>query len=143
MKLSGCINNYRHCYNLSLDFGFFTMYPTVIDKQYFGNFQFLDESGNISKKNKDYLFFKYLLTNENKVLSVSFMDSDLVNKSIKDGELVGVVSVKDVPEESNSKSETIRVEPMITDSSENIINFIKSKDLENLFTDIMTFRKVN
>lgn len=116
-----------HEIDLSIGVSIYTMYPTVIDGRYFANIQVLDESGKNIEENGEYYFSTYSLTNENKVLSVAFLNSELVKKSIKDGELVGVIS--DIPK--------------ITDSSENIINFIKSKELEKLFSNIMIFRKVD
>lgn len=133
----------EHKDDLSLDFGLFTMYPTVIDKVSFGNFQFLDETGNISKENDGYMFFKYSLNKENNKLSVAFMNADLVDKSVADGELVGVVPGEVISESPDTKTKLVSTITKISDSSKNIINFIKSKDLEKLFSNIMTFRKAN
>lgn len=116
-----------HEIDLSIDVSIYTMYPTVIDERYFANIQVLDESGKNIDENGGYYLLTYSLTDDKKVLSVAFMNSELVKKSIKYGELVGVIS--DIQK--------------ITDYSENIINFIKSKHLEKLFSNIMIFRKVD
>lgn len=145
----------------SLELRPLTMFPTVIERNFFMNVRFLNEKGAMTKDAEDYIFVKYDFPESNN-LSISMMNFKEVASAIEQGDIFGIIpkrNVYELDEKSKGKSaddifqsalreddtngrSVISGAPKITDRSENIVKYIESADLGKLFPGPIILRKI-
>ena len=131
-----------------LDYTVFTMFPTIVNNNNFLNIKAEEVFENLPPEKAGYIFARYELTgNDN--LSVDYMDGDQFAKAIQSGRLQGEITYrKSVVPESSGKERQVeerkRIDCVrITDTPENILNFIKNSSLDVLFPDGIKLKRPN
>lgn len=124
--------------------GLARMFPTVINGDRYMNVmwrELTDDYSSNPDRYPTYYFYKYQFLPENALKLWSFSATpvrEAINKGIIKGRLP---SYKDP--ETNLPVAVFPDEPVITDSSKNIVNFFQSIEDDELFELIGTFRKID
>jgi hypothetical protein len=110
----------------------YAMFPTVIDNMQYMNIFFDDVSKGIPKEIKGYYFARYDLK-DNKTLLFYSITPKVAEDAIKSGRLKGIIKYKAAPGNGAKKTDNSPYCVTITDTSENIIKFIRESDPKVLF----------
>jgi hypothetical protein len=108
----------------------YDFYPTAIGKNTFANVVVTKPDGHISS-HKAYTFIRYSLS-ENRVLKMWSMSSEFIFGAVKSGKLQG-----------STLSQDKDPDVVLSDSSDNLVKFIKSADLDKLFTNETVLTKIS
>ncbi len=111
------------------------MFPTKIKNNNYMSVEFKENTDDIPKDHLGYYFAKYIISNNGKLV-ISFMDTRKIIEAIEAGKLKGKITYREIhaPDKKDQKSRTVD-SAKLTDSSENIIEFIRKTDDSILFPD--------
>ncbi len=126
-----------------IDFAQFTMFPTIIDNEYYMNLQVKESSIDFPNSKNLYIIVKYKI-NKTNTLSLFLIDEDKVKDSIKKGDLKGNIPDYSLKKNGDSDKKFIVLNNFIeiTDSSHNIAEYIKLVDSNKIFKLIGKFTKM-
>jgi len=109
----------------------YDLFPTVIGKHTFLNVRMIgkDEHG---RPLKGYYIVRYSISSR-QVLSMWPLSNEAAAEAVQDGKLKGIIHNQDLPEISAHSD----VDVTLQDTSANLVRFIQSHDLDDVFDDKM------
>lgn len=123
----------EHMKNGTLSTSRSIMFPAKIDNNNYMSVQFNENTDNIPKDHLGYYFAKYIISDNGRLI-ISFMDTGKIIEAIEAGKLKGQIKYREIqsPDNKDQKSRSAD-SAKLTDSSENIIEFIRKTDDSILF----------
>lgn len=134
----------EHMKNGTLSTSRSIMFPAKIDNNNYMSVQFNENTDDIPKDHLGYYFAKYIISDNGRLI-ISFMDTGKFIEAIEAGKLKGQIKYREIQAPDNKDQENRSVDSAkLTDSSENIIEFIRKTDDSILFpvTEKHEFKKL-
>lgn len=128
----------EHKINGKLDIGELPFFISKTDTNNFVNIKYSDFAKRKSEEKKGFIFFKYLVV-ENEILQLFQLSQKSIISAIKANKLKGQVTYRESihkKEEPNAPNYFIVKDIIITDTSENIIDFFEADNNQNIFLDL-------
>ena len=126
--------------NGELDHMVFTLFPTIVANNNFLNIKTEHLFEGLPPERQGYIFARYEHTGDHR-LSLYIMDNGPFEKAVQSGILKGEITYKESAfPDADAKEKKIEC-VQITDSSENILNFIMSHDPAIIFPEEIKLKK--
>ncbi len=125
----------EHLKNGKLSRASSVMFPAKINNKNYMSVMFKEETDDISRDHLGYYFAKYELINNNRLI-ISIMNTGKIIDAIEAGKLKGEITYRELHLSDRKERKRRAVDAAkLTDSSENIIEFIEKTDDSILFPD--------
>lgn len=134
----------EHMKNGTLSTSSSIMFPAKINNNNYMSVQFNENTDDIPRNHLGYYFAKYEIPDNGRLI-ISFMDTGKIIEAIEAGKLKGQIKYREIQSPDNKDKKNLNVDSAkLTDSSENITEFIRKTDDLLLFphTDKHEFKKI-
>jgi hypothetical protein len=130
------ITSIEHKENGELDIATFIMFPTEISNNTYMSLKVEDISVQSLKDSTGYFLLRYVLRDNNEFFA-SQMDDEIIAEGITSGQLKGEITYRPAVSNKKSAEESKKVVDcvQITDTTENIVKYIETIDINRLFPE--------